>query len=256
MPKLTHEICLVCGKQAVAHKLCEKHYRKMRRYGTPEPNTAYGKKYRNHPLYERWRGTGRSVVDRVQEWESFEIFLKDVREPPDLKYRLMRPNETKPYGPNNFKWVEPLLITANWAEDKNGYAREFRKIKPHLTKKVDLRRNYGITFEDYEKKLKEQNGVCAICKRPETIAIRGSTLSLAIDHNHNTGQIRGLLCGQCNMSLGGFKDSQELLLNATEYLNKWEAALTSAPSLEYNIIDTQLEGEQECLSPQSLVSAP
>jgi len=105
MPKLTHEICLVCGKQAVAHKLCEKHYRKMRRYGTPEPNTAYGKKYRNHPLYERWRGTGRSVVDRVQEWESFEIFLKDVREPPDLKYRLMRPNETKPYGPNNFKWV-------------------------------------------------------------------------------------------------------------------------------------------------------
>lgn len=56
-----------------------------------------------------------------------------------------------------------------------------------------------ITQERYEEMLKAQNGVCAICQQPQ------ARQSLAIDHNHKTGAIRGLLCNACNLRLGAFE---------------------------------------------------
>lgn len=63
------------------------------------------------------------------------------------------------------------------------------------------------------KKYKQQSMGCAICLTPLEIK------KTAIDHNHKTGEVRGILCLRCNSALGGFKDSPTIILSALEYLN-------------------------------------
>ena len=84
----------------------------------------------------------------------------------------------------------------------------------------DLRRRFGISLEEYETLLTQQNGVCAICGKPETYTYRGKIKNLSVDHEHRTGQIRGLLCYKCNLGIGQFEDSVELLDRAKAYLTK------------------------------------
>jgi hypothetical protein len=83
-----------------------------------------------------------------------------------------------------------------------------------------LRREFGITHKEYIQILKLQNGVCAICK---TKPIVGK--NLCIDHCHETGKIRGLLCFNCNTGLGHFKDNMNLLTSAQNYITTptWQA---------------------------------
>lgn len=80
--------------------------------------------------------------------------------------------------------------------------------------------NYGISQAQYEAMRVAQNGLCAICKQPEEAKRRGVILSLAVDHCHSTGQIRGLVCRSCNSGLAQFRDSPERLLAAVDYLRK------------------------------------
>jgi Recombination endonuclease VII len=81
------------------------------------------------------------------------------------------------------------------------------------TRDRHLRITYGITLEQYEFMLGAQGGACAICGEPE--GLRGgrlgtATLSLAVDHDHATGFVRGLLCSSCNQGLGMFKHKASL----------------------------------------------
>lgn len=78
-----------------------------------------------------------------------------------------------------------------------------------------LKRVYGLTLNQYDEMLMAQNGLCAICGGKE----RNDEL-LAIDHNHVTGEVRGLLCRLCNASLGGFGDDPNILAKAITYLLK------------------------------------
>lgn len=73
----------------------------------------------------------------------------------------------------------------------------------------------GITHSQYEVMYKEQKGLCAICSNT-------CTKSLAVDHDHTTGVIRGLLCNSCNRGLGYFKDDKLRLFAAYQYLDKWK----------------------------------
>jgi hypothetical protein len=77
-----------------------------------------------------------------------------------------------------------------------------------------LNRRYGITLEDYDNLLLSQGGGCAICGSDDS----GGRGRFSIDHNHETGEVRGLLCGPCNRGLGYFKDSPDVLESAKEYL--------------------------------------
>lgn len=79
---------------------------------------------------------------------------------------------------------------------------------------TSLKSNYGITIKEYNKLLTLQNGCCAICKRHHTEFSR----RLDVDHDHKSGKIRGLLCSGCNRGLGYFKDSEQLLDQASEYI--------------------------------------
>ena len=77
-----------------------------------------------------------------------------------------------------------------------------------------MKRAYGIETGKYEEMFAKQNGLCAICKQ------KSGEKYLSIDHNHETGEIRGLLCKKCNMGLGMFRDSVLILTEAIKYLNK------------------------------------
>ena len=83
-----------------------------------------------------------------------------------------------------------------------------------------LKKQYGITLETYRIMLENQNYSCAICGEKEKVVGR----SLAVDHCHNSGKVRQLLCGNCNQALGKFKDSPELLEKAKAYLIKHKEA--------------------------------
>lgn len=76
-------------------------------------------------------------------------------------------------------------------------------------------RAYGITQEEYDARLAEQGGRCAICKAPPEASRYGV---LAVDHCHDKGHVRGLLCDKCNRLLGHWKDDPTLLRRAAEYL--------------------------------------
>lgn len=76
-----------------------------------------------------------------------------------------------------------------------------------------LRLKYGITLAQFQELEEAQGGVCAICSRRDRRDIR-----LSVDHDHVTGQVRGLLCQTCNLGLGYFKDSPDFLVSAKNYL--------------------------------------
>ncbi len=80
-----------------------------------------------------------------------------------------------------------------------------------LVKKI-----YGISYEDYMKMFRSQNGACAICNNPKLLTKR----RMHIDHDHTTGKVRGLLCHNCNLVLGHAKDSAKILMSAVVYLYK------------------------------------
>lgn len=80
---------------------------------------------------------------------------------------------------------------------------------------------YGISWERYYEMYREQDGKCAICRRPGFMANRGpKNRRLAVDHDHNTGKVRGLLCVHCNSMIGYAQDNPELLRAGTLYLVK------------------------------------
>lgn len=94
-------------------------------------------------------------------------------------------------------------------------------------RKQEVARIHGITVEDYEKLIKENNNQCFICKNPETRKGRNgkSIAMLCIDHCHICEEkgkhiIRGLLCHACNTAIGKFGDNVEYMKKAIEYLEK------------------------------------
>jgi hypothetical protein len=80
----------------------------------------------------------------------------------------------------------------------------------------------GVDASRYQEMLREQNGVCAICHKPEKHkdGLSGKAKDLAVDHDHNTGAVRALLCSACNTALGLFCDDPALLDAARAYLHK------------------------------------
>ncbi len=90
-------------------------------------------------------------------------------------------------------------------------------------RKQHLKKKFGLTIEEYNKLLKKQNGVCVICGKKEIVKWKGILKSLAVDHNHKTGKVRGLLCYKCNIGIGFFQEDILILKKAIEYLEELKA---------------------------------
>lgn len=105
--------------------------------------------------------------------------------------------------------AKAVLASQRWRDNNE---EEFKAYQ----RKYDLWKNYGITVEEFEAKLTEQAGKCAICNslmdRP------------CVDHDHDTDEVRGLLCRTCNSGIGLLKDDILIAQSAVDYLKKWKAA--------------------------------
>ncbi len=98
-----------------------------------------------------------------------------------------------------------------WTVENPEKVREYREKDSWTLAKRCARR--GITPEQLVNRFERQECCCAICKQEIKIS------ESAIDHNHQTGEFRGILCKQCNRALGMFQDNPKILQNALEYLN-------------------------------------
>lgn len=123
-------------------------------------------------------------LDRRGGWNTFET------------WKCTRCNITKPL--------------TEYYKNKAGYRRECKL----CVRDKQLIHKYGVDLKWYTKKLKEQNDVCEICKKE-------SNNSLVVDHNHDTGEARGLLCSQCNTALGLLKEDKPTIKNLLTYINKY-----------------------------------
>lgn len=99
-------------------------------------------------------------------------------------------------------------------QDRAYYQREHDIIREQQVW-ARLEKRYSVTREQYEVKLEEQGGVCQICKKPCSTGQR-----LVVDHNHDTGQVRSLLCKGCNFRLGNLED-KPWFEAAEAYLDYW-----------------------------------
>lgn len=131
---------------------------------------------------------------------------------------------------------KPCVLAANaaWrsankgkvAEGKKRYAlRNWKAIREHqkaymATRKVEaaeyrrrwnLAKRYGITMEQYADLWERQGGGCAVCSRKDG--------RLVVDHDHDTGTVRGILCQRCNVCLGGFGDNLDGVMRVVRYLS-------------------------------------
>jgi Recombination endonuclease VII len=104
-------------------------------------------------------------------------------------------------------WQQPGEGHHNWKGGRSAASR---------------RKSYRLEPEEFERMITEQDGRCAICRRTraQIATIRG----FHVDHDHATGDIRGLLCHHCNLLLGNAADSVEVLRQAIEYLKRYEVA--------------------------------
>lgn len=119
--------------------------------------------------------------------------------------------------------AKKLEYQKEWSEKNMETEKEYKrkyylKNKDKFKKKSranDLKRKFGITLNEYNERLINQNHCCMICGRHRDKFKK----DFAVDHNHATGVIRGLLCGECNTGLGKFRDDVILLQKAINYLN-------------------------------------
>lgn len=103
------------------------------------------------------------------------------------------------------------------------YAEENRERLVEQRRLKHVERKYNLDADTYLAMLIKQDNLCAICNEPETCTNRrGDVRPLCVDHDHETGAVRALLCNSCNAMLGNARDSQERLLAAAEYLKSFE----------------------------------
>ena len=92
--------------------------------------------------------------------------------------------------------------------------KEQRKL---TLRKFQLKKFYGLSIDQFQKMLSNQNNCCALCSNEFK-----SDSDTSVDHNHTTGNVRQLLCKKCNFGIGMFNEDVSLLSKAINYINKWD----------------------------------
>lgn len=117
------------------------------------------------------------------------------------KHRKQRLKKTKEWSGKNKEHIAKVRA-AHYQKNKD---------RAKLQGRIAKLARFGLTVESYDELFKSQNGLCAICEKPHW-------RNLAVDHDHKTGKVRGLLCYRCNTLLGLASDSIQVLQSAILYL--------------------------------------
>jgi len=181
--------------------------------------------YRFNGRYQDWLSEEKFLDRKTKDKERRSNWKKENKERirnVDILYRKNNKEKvrqsSKNWSRNNKEIINQKRRERRQRPENREREKELAKINYHKNtsraRNAQLKRNFGISVEEYDKLLKKQNDKCAIC---EAVSCR-SGKRFAVDHDHKTGLVRGLLCFACNTSLGKFNDSQELLYKAISYL--------------------------------------
>jgi hypothetical protein len=169
---------------------------------------------------ERWPETERSCR-RCGETKPIDDFAKGdngvlrrvCRECKAEQHRQWRANNTERVK----DWHRKYAQTPERKAAHRDRQRHYHYKDPQAQADRNMRKKYGITLEQYQAMLEKQDGVCAVCGEGCK-----SGRALSVDHNHTTGQLRGLLCGNCNRGIGYLQDDPELIRAALEYILSYQ----------------------------------
>lgn len=219
-------VCMIddCSSYVVSNGLCDKHRKRLERHGHTSPTRPddWGKR-EEHPLYSSWANLRRfRGVQLCKSWHSdFWKFAEEVASKPEERCLLRPLDKDAVIDKDNCEWIVPAARkTKDEKEFMKNWARLDREKNPDKYKNKQLLKQYGITLEDFNRMKSNQDSKCLICSNNETALNpkTGDARELAVDHCHDTGKVRGLLCSLCNTALGGFKDDISLLEKAIVYL--------------------------------------
>jgi hypothetical protein len=175
----------------------QRDYKKKWNLENAEKTNTYNRDWKkNHP--ERATATRKRSYEKNRDKEL--LYAKN--------HRLAHPEE---YSMRYKKYYE--INKEKEIERK----KEWRKSHAKSVRKYYLRIKYDITLDDYEEMLISQNNSCKICG--SISPNRKNVKYFHIDHDHKTGEIRGLLCHECNTGIGKLKDDPTLLRKAASYLS-------------------------------------
>ncbi len=198
--KKVKAVCSVdgCRRFVAANGLCDTHYRRVRRYGSTEL-----------PM--------RPTVCVAPDCENAVVSDGLC----DLHYRRKR------RGAPETRYCEQCGdLIPDIAHGRRRYCsklcrdRALSIVQRENHRDVWLRRQYGISEDEYKALLRKQHGKCAICGSKDPRGRAGSTY-FQVDHDHKTGAVRALLCAPCNSGLGSLGDSIKNLEKAIAYLRKY-----------------------------------
>lgn len=161
---------------------------------------------------------------------SMSILQHDLFERKETRGRKRPVQEAK--GKKRCTKCERVLSVAMFSKNRRAYdglsfwckecIAECGKSARKRLKAASWEKHYGLSEAEYWRLFEGQGGVCAICKQPETKVHKGVLSHLSVDHDHETGAVRGLLCMNCNIGIGRFCDDLDRMEQAIAYLRKWK----------------------------------
>jgi len=162
----------------------------------------------------------------VNKQLQYRIFTKSVEKyieahPPKQK-EILPPNKRRCIDCKEIKLVEAFFEGRRKCNEcrKKGYRDKYNS-NPDILKANIRKRLYGISQQEYEQMIKDQNNLCASCGNPETTIRYGKLDALAVDHCHATGAVRGLLCANCNRALGMLQEDPERVKALLKYIENY-----------------------------------
>jgi hypothetical protein len=166
---------------------------------------------------QRYQENKEKAKERASKW--YRSHIEQAREY-HAKYRLLHREKRREQGK---KWRLANLEKVKASYAKHMASRTAEQICKHKKRQLDwrLKKTYGITLAQREQMLISQGGGCAICGTPD-FGSKGP----CVDHDHQTGVARSLLCHNCNATLGLIKESIETAKNIICYLTKNSCGLT------------------------------
>lgn len=208
---------------------CQLHYQRVRKWGSPDGDPAKPDPSRNaYPAQSEGAKTCNACgveKDLVTEFYSRKAGASRYYFSECKECTKARTRQSNARYRDRVEISLPETHTCSWCRrslPNSDFSLNRTKALgiQNICKECFRARRYGITRNDLERLLDEQGGVCAICAEPcSRIEV------LCIDHDHETGAVRGLLCTGCNLGLGGFGDDPDRLVAAAAYLLRSENVL-------------------------------
>ncbi len=156
---------------------------------------------------EAYPEPGAKKCSKCDETKPLSEFYKDSRRPGRVRAACKVCQSQERMEPENYERV--------LARQKAAYYRRPVAERQEVNRRARLKDVYGLTLAEYDALLELQGNGCAICgKTPEENGQR-----LAVDHDHETGEVRGLLCRACNSGIGFLCDNPNLCYRAAQYLS-------------------------------------